>query len=182
MVFNDLCDREHDRVRFPLRPIPSGRVLVRDARIFTVLLFTCGFLLLGFAPNRGAWSVAALLCAMIVSYDLHHKGNPLSVLLMASCRFLVFAVAALALSGRFSGLAVLAGAAQFCYIMILSLVARCENNRPRPYRFPVMPALLAGISLLDGFMLALLSEPVWLVAGICGFLLTAAGQRYVRGD
>ena len=42
--------------------------------------------------------------------------------------------------------------------------------------------MLAGISLLDGLMMALLYAAPWLLAGIAGALLTWAGQRYVRGD
>jgi 4-hydroxybenzoate polyprenyltransferase len=182
MAFNDLCDREYDRVNRPSRPIPSGRISARDARIFTMLLFAAGFIILAFASYPRALFVAILLCAVIVAYDRHHKQNPLSVLLMASCRFLVFAVVALAVAGRFPAFVILAGSVQFSYIMILSLIARYENNRPRPFPFPVIPVMLAGISLIDGILLAVLAKPIWFVAGVAGFLLTVAGQRYVRGD
>lgn len=182
MSLNDLCDREHDRLNRPSRPIPSGRISVRNARILTGALVAAGFILLVPAPyGRGVFA-AILLLAAIVAYDLHHKRSPLSVLLMASCRFLVFVVAALATAGRLPAVVTLAGAVQFGYIMAISLVARHENGRPVPFPFPVMPSLLAGISLVDGVLLALFAGPSWLAAGIGGVLLTAAGQRYVRGD
>jgi len=182
MALNDLCDREHDRLNRPSRPIPSGRIEVRDARIFILLLFAAGFIILAFAPYKRAEFAAILLFAAIVAYDQHHKQKPLSVLLMASCRFLVFAIAALAIAGWLPAAVILAGCVQFSYIVVLSLMARYENNRPRPFPFPVIPAMLAGISLLDGILLASLAKPCWLVAGVGGFLLTVAGQRYVRGD
>jgi 4-hydroxybenzoate polyprenyltransferase len=182
MALNDLCDLEHDRVTRPSRPLPSGRVSLRGARSFTLALFGAGFLLLALAPYSGGEWAALLLLVAIVAYDRHHKKNPFSVLLMAACRFLVFAVAALGAAGRFPATVVLAGGAQFCYIIILSLVARYENSRARPYPFPVIPVMLAGISLLDGILLAVLAGPAWLAAGIGGFLLTLAGQKYVRGD
>jgi len=181
MALNDLCDQEHDRVNRPSRPIPSGRITARNARIVTMLLFATGFITLAFAPHATGMYAALLLLAAIIAYDRHHKKNPLSVLLMASCRFLVFFVAALALTGRLPTAALLAGSVQFIYVVIISLVARHENKRRDPFPFPVIPALLAGISLLDGIMLVL-AGPLWFFAGLGGFFLTGMGQRFVRGD
>jgi len=42
--------------------------------------------------------------------------------------------------------------------------------------------MIAGISLLDGVLMAVLVSPAWLIAGIAGTLLTGYGQRFVRGD
>jgi 4-hydroxybenzoate polyprenyltransferase len=208
MALNDLCDCDHDRLQRPSRPIPSGRIPVTDARLFTLTLFAAAFLVLALAPWPAALPAALLLLAVIYAYDRHHKQNPYSVLLMASCRFLVYVVAALAVSGRVAAPVLLAGAIQFGYIVLLSLVARWENVRsekpPQVHSpggssaaalakpegglgrgaspFPLIPLLLAGISLLDGVLLAFLVQPQWLAAGVAGFLLTLAGQRYVRGD
>lgn len=182
MALNDLCDREHDQLHRASRPIPSGRICPSHARACTVSLFTVGFLLLGIGPHPHAALAALLLLGGIVWYDRDHKQNPYSVLLMASCRFLVFAVAALAVSGRLDTPVLLAGSLQFGYIVILSLVARHENNRPSPFGLPVIPMMLAGISLVDGVMLAAWLNPRLLSVGVVGFILTRAGQRYVRGD
>lgn len=182
MVLNDLYDREFDRGSKPSRPIPSGRIRVHHAKLFTLQLFVCGFIVLAMAAHRSAAFAAILLVAAIFAYDRHHKQNPYSVLLMASCRFLVFAVAALAVSGRLPTAVVLAGSLQFGYIVLLSLMARYENTRSHAFTFPVIPVMLAGISLLDGLVLGVLVEPLWLLAGIGGFVMTLAGQRYVRGD
>lgn len=182
MALNDLCDREYDRVHRPSRPIPSGRIPAAGARRLTLYLFGAGFALLALAPHRSSLLAALLLVTAIVAYDRHHKQNPLSVLLMSSCRFLVFAVAALAVTGRLAPVLLWAGSLQFGYLVLLSLVARHENSRPRPFAFPVVPALIAGICLLDGLMLALVVNKSWIWAGIGGFVLTVAGQRYVRGD
>ena len=182
MSFNDVCDVEHDRLSRPARPIPSGRVSLRQARILTVVLFATGFALLALAPRAIGMAAGVLLLLAIVAYDFHHKRNPYSVFIMAACRFLVFVVTALALVGEVPMAVLLAGAAQFLYVVVISLVARYENGRARPFPFPVVPAMLAGISLRDGLMMALLYAASWLLAGIAGALLTWAGQRYVRGD
>jgi 4-hydroxybenzoate polyprenyltransferase len=182
MVLNDLCDVEFDRVSRPLRPIPAGRISGYHAKLFTLQLFAVGFIVLAAAPYRSGAFAATLLLAAIVAYNRHHKQNPYSVLLMASCRFLVFAVAALAVSGRLPSAVVLAGSLQFGYIVLLSLTARYENARSHAFPFPVIPVMLAGISLLDGLVLGVLVDPVWLWAGMGGFVMTLAGQRYVRGD
>jgi 4-hydroxybenzoate polyprenyltransferase len=182
MVLNDLCDCEHDRMFRPSRPIPRSDVSERAALVLTVALSLAGLAALVFAPDPRGGLAALVLLAVIIAYDHHHKENPLSVLLMAGCRFLVFAVAGFALAGKVAGAVLVAGGAQFVYVVALSLFARYDNSRKTPLPFPAMPLLLAGISLLDGVMLMLLVEPVWLLAGLCGFFLTLAGQRFVRGD
>lgn len=182
MSFNDICDLAHDRQRRPARPIPSGRVTVRGAWALTVTLFAGGLLLLGLAPKPGGVGAGLLLLAAILAYDLRHKGNPWSVLLMASCRFLVFVVVAIALIGDITLPLLVAGGAQFVYVVVISLVARHENASATPFAFPVVPAMLAGISLLDGVVMAIFVSPLWLAAGAAGTLLTWAAQRFVRGD
>lgn len=180
MSLNDLCDVEHDRLYRPSRPLPSGRVSLGNARLLTLALFALGLLLLGAAPHPSGAAAGVVLLLAIVAYDLRHKGNPFSVLLMAACRLLVFVVVALALTGRLDAGVLVAGGAQFFYIVAISLVARRENRRASP--FTLVPALLAGICLLDGIVMALLLSPPWLLAGLAGALLTWAGQRRIRGD
>lgn len=182
MSLNDICDLPHDRQRRPERPIPSGRVSLRGAGLLTLALFAGGFLLLAHAPDpRGVGAGLALLAA-IAAYDLHHKGNPWSVLIMAACRLLVFVVVALALTGDIPAPVMVAGGLQFAYGVAISLVARHENARATPYAWPVIPAMLASIALLDGVVMAVFVAPLWLLAGVAGALLTQYGQRYVRGD
>lgn len=182
MSLNDLCDLEHDRVHRPGRPLPSGRVSTPGARLFTLVLFALGFLALALAPEMTGLVAGLALLAAIVAYDLRHKGNPLSVLIMAACRGLVFIVVGLALSGQLPPLLLAAAAVQFAWVVLVSLAARHENRRAAPYPFPLVPALIAGISLVDGLLMAALVAPGWLAAGLAGAGLTWAGQRHVRGD
>jgi len=183
MCLNDVCDAPHDSIHRPGRPIPSGRVSRLGALLLTVILFAGGSALLLLAtPYRQTFYAALLLIMVIICYDLRHKQNPFSVLLMASCRFLVFAVSSLSVNGTLVGPVLVAGLIQFTYIVCISLVARYENSRTNPFTFPVIPFMLAGICLLDGIMLALFINPAWLLAGFAGAILMLAGNRLIRGD
>lgn len=182
MCLNDLCDAGIDREKRPSRPIPSGRVSQRGAWLFTVVLFMAGFFLLTAAPYQRALQAGAVLLLFIITYDILHKARAFSILLMAACRLMVFVVAALAVTGTVGRGVLFAGCLQFAYVLLISAVARHENMRSEPYPVPLVPGMLAGISLLDGAIMAVLISPVWLLAGFCGTVLTLAGQRFVRGD
>lgn len=182
MSLNDICDLKHDQSSRPSRPLPSGRVSVRQASILTGGLFLGGMLLLAVSPHSLGVAAGAVLVVAIVAYDLRHKETPYSVLIMALCRFMVFLTTSLALTGSVTAAVLLAASVQFAYVMIISIVARRENHLRASRSFPVIPAMIAGISLLDGILLSMVVSAVWLPAGIAGALLTSAGQRYVRGD
>jgi 4-hydroxybenzoate polyprenyltransferase len=182
MCLNDIFDAAFDEKHNPGRPIPSGRLTRRNAWKITVLLFGLGLLFLYLAPHRQALPAGILLLAAIVIYDRYHKNQPWSVFVMGACRYLVFAVSALAVSGRLAPLVILAGIIQFVYVLILSATARWEQSWTRRGSIPIIPVMIAGISVLDGIFMGVFAGPLWLLVGAGGALLTIAGQRYVRGD
>lgn len=184
MALNDICDVGIDLQQRPSRPIPAGKISIVQAKTATAALFILAFASLSALPyGARAMFAAAGLAALIVLYDLYHKGNPFSVLLMAACRLMVYVVVAVGVAGNVNGAVMLVGLVQFGYIILLSIVARLENSRPQGYRFPVIPLMLACICLLDGACLAVaLQSGIWVGAGIIGTVMTMAGQRYVRGD
>lgn len=182
MCLNDIFDAETDRIKKPSRPIPSGKISLKNAGIFTITLFTIALAVLLLFPFQKAFYAGLFLLALIAAYDRFHKGSPLSVILMAGCRLMVFVVAAIAVAGSVGLQVKIAGCIQFMYVLIISLVARHENRMKAPYPFPVIPLMLACIPLIDGAVMAFFASPAWLIAGIGGALLTTFGQRYVRGD
>lgn len=93
MVFNDVCDRQIDAVERPSRPIPSGRVSLKAAVIFGLLLMAIG-LASAAAVGTNTLIVAGLLAACIFSYDGGLKRTPLGPIVMGSCRFLNIIMAA----------------------------------------------------------------------------------------
>lgn len=182
MCLNDICDSRYDAIHRPSRPIPSGAITLQSAGIVTFALLTTGVSLLSILPFREGLYTGLILVAVIVWYDIWHKKSPVSVLLMASCRFLVFAVTARSVTGAVNSAVLIAGGVQFCYVIAVSLIARYENGRQAPRPWPVVPLMLAGICLIDGILLALLAGPWWIFAGIGGYLLMQSGQKFVRGD
>jgi 4-hydroxybenzoate polyprenyltransferase len=182
MALNDVLDVEEDRTKKPGRPIPSGRITRRGAALFAAGLFGLGLLLLIAFANPAAILGGIALIAVIYAYDSLHSKSWLTVILMASCRFLVFIVAALAVAGTCNPLVALAGAVQFVYIIALTVIARWEKAGDRAFKIPPIPWMLAAISLVDGLMLAVLVNPLWIFAGLAGAVLTRLLQTQVRGD
>lgn len=182
MCLNDIYDKTIDTIKKPFRPIPSGRVSVKKAYILTISLFTTALSLLLIVPYQRAIYAGFLLLSAIVFYDKFHKVYSQSIILMATCRIMVFVVSAIAVSGKVRIFVIISGSLQFVYTLAISMVARYENNRRKQFPFPVTLFMIAGISLLDGIILALFASPIWFIAGISGALLTLLGQKYIRGD
>jgi 4-hydroxybenzoate polyprenyltransferase len=183
MALNDLCDIEHDTVHQRYRPIPAGRISVRQARHVTLALFGCALASLLPAPHPAGFVAGVVLLAVIWFYDRFHKRQPTSVLAMAGARGLVYVVTGYALAGELSDGLWLAAGLQSAYVLLLTIVARreagCAGGR---YPWPVIPWMLRAMPLLDGVVLAFLVDPTWVFAGMACTALTYLGQRHVRGD
>ncbi|MEN3809249.1 UbiA family prenyltransferase [Chromobacterium piscinae] len=127
MYLNDAFDREIDARERPQRPIPSG-----EARAQTV--FACGFgmllagwLLLGLYGNDHSRFYGALLASSIVLYNVWHKDNPCSPLLMGACRALLCLCVGSAFAGGTPPLLCLAAALLLAHIVGLSHAAKQES-------------------------------------------------------
>jgi 4-hydroxybenzoate polyprenyltransferase len=180
MYLNDAFDARWDAAHRPERPIPAGHV-----RAGTV--FAAGFVLLGagallvalVAPGR-ALLAALVLGVLIIVYDLSHKNNPLSPLVMALCRVAVYTIAALAVVDRpppafYGGVVAL-----FLYLVFLSTLARKETLHPRLPK--MIGSLVAGISLLDAGLLLLMGHPLAAALAVGAFFLTRLFQKRIPGS
>jgi hypothetical protein len=143
MYLNDAFDRGYDARERPERPIPAGEV--RASTVFAIgfgLLAAgvIGVATLSLRPGGTGFPpvLAALgLAAVIVFYDLHHKGNPLSPLVMALSRVLVYVTAALSAHAAL-GLDLLWGsAALLSYLIGLTYIAKQENLRQLTALWPL---------------------------------------------
>jgi 4-hydroxybenzoate polyprenyltransferase len=181
MFLNDAFDRGHDAREQPFRPIPSGKVTA--AQVFTLGFgqLALGAVLVAVVALRRHTLLPAMIgCAglglAIVVYDLWHKQNPLSPVLMGLCRALVYVTAALALHGSVPTPVLVGAFALFAYLNLLTAVAKRASVPGK-----TVARFIAGISLVDAACIAAAGHPVLALVAALGFPLTLAGQRYVRG-
>jgi len=144
MFLNDAFDREIDARERPERPIPAGLVSAEEVTRVGFGLLGAGLFILvvhALVTGRAAWPSiggGVALGGAIVVYDLWHKGNPASPLLMGLCRMLVYVTAAVATSGRL-GAPVLGGAVVLLsYLVGLTYVAKQENLREVKNLWPLL--------------------------------------------
>ena len=130
MFLNDFCDVGFDREYKRERPIVAGQVTREQVGFAALVLFIAGLLLaLAIAPNVLLFGV--ILVIVIAAYDFLHKRIAWAPLLMATCRFLLYLMAAAAgvlglTTGAFgfaTGLAL--------YVVGLSYLARGESRVAR---------------------------------------------------
>src|SRR6266700_5452948 len=127
MYLNDLMDYAVDCRERPERPLPAGIVSRSAAVAVALTLFGCGSLLL--------WSVGPhpflsglVLIVLIICYDRWHKSNPLSPLLMALCRGMVYVTAFLAFSSQSLFNLLIPGCLLVLYVIGLTCIAKRENK------------------------------------------------------
>lgn len=87
MVWNDYFDRDEDRRERPDRPIPSGRVSMRQAIQLGAGLLVAG-VLLTLAAGRTAFVIGLCLVSAILAYDGWLKRTWAGPVAMGTCRFL----------------------------------------------------------------------------------------------
>jgi len=150
IIINDLRDLETDRRDRPSRPLPSGRILVRNAVLLAVALCLLG---VGSATIAGgtalehlvsrqnrAMLVALVLLAAILLYDLLLKETILGPLNMGLCRalnlMLGMTISYVPDNPDFDALrpVILLIFAMWLYVMSLTYFGRDEAGMPRRRR------------------------------------------------
>ena len=85
-ILNDVCDRKRDARERSHRPIPSGRVSLREA-LFLVFIFFGFGLITAFLVGKNSLVMASILILLAVSYDIFTKEMPVAgPITMAACR------------------------------------------------------------------------------------------------
>jgi 4-hydroxybenzoate polyprenyltransferase len=187
MYLNDAFDRAHDAQHQPGRPIPAGEASASSVfgSGFGLLALGCALVPLAAASGGGsvlrALTAALALVAAIVLYDAFHKQNPLSPVVMALCRVLSYATAGLSVAVLPSLALALGASVLFVYLIGLTYLAKLEGAGRLRLAPRAIGQLIAGISLLDGALVAWAGPP-WLGAScVLGFVLTRRWQRHVPG-
>jgi len=176
MYLNDLFDLEVDRRERPERPLPSRRVSKGAAGAVVTALFTVGCLLLALLGWRPLVS-GLVLVGLIVLYDAWHKTNPLSPLLMASTRVMVYVTAFLAFSVALTTPLIIWAALLGLYIVGLTYISKTES-RPGLTRY--WPALLLVLPAVYAAAQSGALPVLALVLGFVGWTLYSASFVYVR--
>jgi 4-hydroxybenzoate polyprenyltransferase len=202
MFLNDFFDAAYDAAnqRLAHRPIPSGRVSRSTVGVmgFAQLLLGLAVYMIGYgalqngAPSYlGQGSAFLLVCAVVI-YDAYHKKNPLSPLLMASCRSLLYLSVALFFASQISVWLYKLVILNFVYLVGLTAIAKSEGKIRHHYssalqiffcallpslmilfEMPVVTALLFGV-FISVLCLLLSKKPSQIgqtvakfIAGIC---------------
>jgi 4-hydroxybenzoate polyprenyltransferase len=172
MYLNDFFDREIDARDRPGRPIHAGEIRAGTVSSIGFGLLATGIaLMIPFGLAATIWGV--LLAGTIVLYDVRHKGNVLSPLVMGTCRALVYIGTGAALAGSTSTAMMIGAVALASHVAGITYAARQESldrvGNLWPLALLAVP-LLAALSAIAGG---------WIViAGI--FLLLAADAIAVR--
>jgi hypothetical protein len=179
MFLNDAFDRAIDARERPERPIPSGAVAAAEVFAVGFGLLAVGVVLVAArAPGAAAIVAAVALAGLIVLYDLWHKHNPLSPILMGGCRWLVYVTAALAVAGVLSAPVVVWATTLFAYLIGLTYAAKQEHLARVENLWPLVllaaPLLLGWRALGDGIVGVLVWD-LLLIAVI-------AAVRLLRGN
>jgi UbiA prenyltransferase family protein len=182
MFLNDAFDRHIDAAQRPTRPIPSGQVSATSVFVIGFGALLLGTLLTALVARSAGASVArattssVVLAGCIVFYDVYHKDNPLSPLVMGACRVMIYVAVAYAVRDQLSPAVLLGAAALWCHLIGLTYAAKQEalNRLTRlwPLGFLALPALY-------GVYLATTEPWVWpFLALLVGWVIYAL--RFLR--
>jgi hypothetical protein len=151
MYLNDAFDHRIDAVERPTRPIPSGQVSATTVFVLGFAGLALGTVLTALVARETGASVtraagsSAVLSACIVFYDVYHKKNPLSPLVMGACRVMIYVAVAYSVSEHLSWPLVLGAASLWSHLIGLTYAAKQEAlnrlTRVWPLAFLALPAV-----------------------------------------
>ena len=167
MYLNDAFDRDIDARERPSRPIPAGEISASAVLAAGFAMLAVGVALMslfGLVPALAGLALAAT----VVIYDLHHKSNPFSPVVMGLCRALVYVGAALVAAGTVSGVVLIGAVALLAHVVGLTYAAKQESldriDRLWPLAALALPLVAALPALATG------------VAGLTAWLSLAAAD------
>jgi 4-hydroxybenzoate polyprenyltransferase len=167
MYLNDFFDREIDaRVR-PGRPIHAGEIRAGTVSSIGFGLLATGIaLMIPFGLAATIWG--ALLAAVIVLYDVWHKGNVLSPIVMGTCRALVYIGTGAALAGTTSTAMMIGAVALASHVAGITYAAKQESLDRVGNLWPLallaiplfvaLPAMFGGWTVIIAFLLLLAGD------------------------
>jgi 4-hydroxybenzoate polyprenyltransferase len=154
MYLNDYFDRTIDARDRPGRPIDAGEIRANSVMLIGFGLLAVGIVLM-IAFGLGAVLCGLLLAGVIVLYDVWHKANMLSPVVMGLCRALVYIGTGVAIAGGISNATIIGAAALACHVAGITYAAKQESlNRVGnlwPLVLLAVPLIAALPVLFDGW-------------------------------
>ena len=154
MYLNDYFDRAIDARDRPGRPIDAGEIRANSVMLIGFGLLAAGIALM-IAFGLGAILCGFLLAGVIVLYDVWHKGNMLSPVVMGLCRALVYIGTGVAMAGGISNATVIGAAALACHVAGITYAAKQESldrvGNFWPLVLLAVPLIVALPVLFDGW-------------------------------
>lgn len=149
MILNDVCDLRVDRRERPDRPLVQGIVSPVAAALVVVLLSVAACVGLWHVSDGAALLPALVLVGLITLYDVWHKTNPVSAIVMGACRAMVYVVAFTVFESLNVPRLILPCVLMVIYVAGITLLARNEAQN-KPMLWPVLllfvPVLYPWIS------------------------------------
>jgi 4-hydroxybenzoate polyprenyltransferase len=151
MYLNDFFDRDIDARERPERPIVAGEIGAGVVSLIGFGLLVAGVAIMNlFGPAAMLWGT--VLAGVIVLYDIWHKGNPASPLVMGLCRALVYFATGAAVDGVSAGLA-FGAIALAAHVIGLTFAARQDGLERAGNLWPLgllaVPLLIALPGMAD---------------------------------
>ncbi len=194
MYLNDAFDSAWDAAHRPDRPIPAGRADVRMVFIAGFTMLAAGVAIVtAISSSLPAILAAAGLGALIVLYNRHHKGNPISPLLMGLCRVMVYVTTAYTLTSAPSAALWVGCVALLSYLIGLTFTAKQETLKALPNLWPLvflvapvivgLGALGQGMAVVAALVLlvASIGRALWFLLGVQPPAVGAAVIRFIAG-
>jgi 4-hydroxybenzoate polyprenyltransferase len=154
MYLNDYFDRAIDARERPGRPINAGEIRASSVMLIGFGLLAVGIVLM-IAFGLGAVLCGFLLAGVIVLYDVWHKGNTLSPVVMGLCRALVYIGTGVAIAGAISNATLIGAAALACHVAGITYAAKQESldrvGNLWPLVLLAVPLIAALPVLFDGW-------------------------------
>jgi 4-hydroxybenzoate polyprenyltransferase len=179
MFLNDAFDASWDKQYNPSRPIAAGQISEQSVWLMGSSLMILATVLIGYlyqveTTKTGyqqyyGWLAAALLAAVIITYNAWHKQFAHSAFIMGGCRLGVYLVAALLLA-QLTYMVALAAVSLLLYIAGLTYLARQEHRNRTTRLWPLLllfsPVALALFSGFDSlyFLLYLAGFVAWVIS------------------
>jgi 4-hydroxybenzoate polyprenyltransferase len=167
MYLNDFFDRAIDARDRPGRPIDAGEIRASSVMLIGFGLLAVGIVLM-IAFGLGAILCGLLLAGVIVLYDVWHKGNRLSPVVMGLCRALVYIGTGVAIAGGISNATIIGAAALACHVAGITYAAKQEGLDRVGNLWPLLllavpliaalPVLFEGWTTVAAFVLLLAAD------------------------